>query len=182
MVKVTNSITGGVHAGTTIMTGSIGSLNISADGGDTSLDGIADTITDDLELRELVAEFRAELDRPGPRLAVLTKGESAVVHALLSLVGKNPTAELGLIAEEVAGRLSSRVKEYGATEAELVVEVVEFRAELDRPGPRLAVLTKGESAVVYGLLALVAGIRPDLDPIAEEVAERLAERVLEHDV
>lgn len=109
---VINSITGGVHHGVTIQGGDFANLDFASDGTNVSING--HTVSSDASSEDTaaqVAELRAELDRPGPRLAVLTKGESAAVYALLALVaGTHP--DLDPIAEELAGRISARVKEH----------------------------------------------------------------------
>ncbi|TGB05582.1 hypothetical protein [Streptomyces sp. MZ04] len=181
MARVINSITGGVHTGTVIMTGTLGSLNVDAKGGLTTLTGSGLPYGQDAELAAQATEFRFELDRSGPRLAVLTRGEAAVVHSLVTLVEGSAT-ELAPFAAALAARLAERVAEYEPGLCDLAVPAEEFTAELDRPGPRLAVLTKGESAVAYGLLAAVDKVRRELDPVAETVASRLSARVREYGV
>jgi hypothetical protein len=181
VARVTNSITGGVQTGAVIMAGTIGGLSIDVDGGVTILSGSALPDSKDAELAATAAEFTAELDRPGPRLAVLTRGETAVVHSLITLVEGTAT-QLAPLAAALTGRLTERVTEYDPAVRELSVAAAEFTAQLDRPGPRLAVMTKGESSVAYGLLAAVAEVQPELDPVAETVASRLAARVREYDV
>jgi hypothetical protein len=180
MTRVTNLITGGFQAGPTIMAGTIGNLNIDSDGRITTLSGSGAQGNEDAESGALSAEFRTELDRPGPRLAVLTRGEAAVVYSL-SRFASDAATDLGPLAEALAARLSDRVAEHDASGRELAVPIREFRAELDQPGPLLAVLTKGECAVAYELLAAVAATYPDLDPIAKAVASRLSARVREHE-
>ncbi|MCX4826606.1 hypothetical protein OG883_44000 [Streptomyces sp. NBC_01142] len=170
-----NSITGGVQTGTVIMAGTIGGLNLDANDGITTLTGSPDG-----ELDAMAAEFTVEFDRPGPRLAVLTSGETAAVHTLITLVEGTAT-QLAPLAAALTARLTERAAEYGPALRGLTVATAEFNVELDRPGPRLAVLTKGESRLAYALLAAVAGIRPDLDPVAETVASRLIARVREYD-
>ncbi|WP_274558122.1 hypothetical protein [Streptomyces spiramyceticus] len=112
MTRLTNSISGGVHHGVTIQGGDFANLDFASDGTNVSINGrTATPDSDPQDTAAQVAELRAELDRPGPRLAVLTKGESAAVYALLALVaGTHP--ELDPIAEELAGRISTRAKEY----------------------------------------------------------------------
>ncbi|WP_328973584.1 hypothetical protein [Streptomyces sp. NBC_00239] len=179
MTRVTNSITGGVHTGTVIMAGTIGGLNIDTDRGVTSLTGVTHCGVRDSELASMLAEFTDELDRPGPRLAVLTRGESAVVHCLLTLVEGTAT-QLSPLAAALAARLAERVAEHDPALRDLAVDEAEFTAALDRPGPRLAVLTKGESAVAYALLAAAAEERSELEDVAEAVASRLSSRAREY--
>ncbi|MER8119174.1 hypothetical protein [Streptomyces sp. NPDC094031] len=179
MTRVSNLITGGLQAGPTITAGTIVNLNIDSEGRVTTLRGSCPQSTEDAESGALAAEFRTELDRPGPRLAVLTQSEAAVVYSLSRFAGDVAT-DLDPLAEALATRLSDRVAEYGASGHGLAVPIREFRTELDRPGPLMAVLTQGECAVAYGLLAAVAAAYSDLDPIAKAIASRLSARMREH--
>ncbi|MGI5353041.1 hypothetical protein ACQEU8_33405 [Streptomyces sp. CA-250714] len=110
-MHVTNSISGGVHHGVTIQGGDLSSVDLSSDGTNVTINGRAVRATTEPEVQDqLVADLREDLDRPGPRLAVLTKGESAAVSTLLSLVAEHP--QLGRIADELGHRLFSRVEEH----------------------------------------------------------------------
>ncbi|MEW1760355.1 hypothetical protein AB0393_28075 [Streptomyces cyaneofuscatus] len=180
MAKVTNSITGGVQTGTVIMTGTIGALRIDDAGRIEEMSPCAGPGGQDTELASITADLRTGLDRPGPRLAVLTRGECSVVHALLTLV-EGAVLELAPVAAAVTGHLAERVAEHGEPLAELRAEAAALNRALDQRGPRLAVLSVGECAVAFQLLAALGPLRPDLQPVSRTVADRIAARSAEYD-
>lgn len=91
----------------------------------------------------------------GANIGVVTDGRDVTVNGIRTM----PTAPATEIRDEVA----------------------KLRAQVGQPGPRLALLTKGEAGAVYAMLAVVAGISPELDAVAEELANRLSARIKEHE-
>lgn len=59
-------------------------------------------------------------------------------------------------------------------------ELNAFRTRINERGPRLAVLTKGEAGVAFGLLALATGVSGELDDAAGELASRISARLQEY--
>ncbi|MFG2211964.1 hypothetical protein [Streptomyces sp. NPDC048638] len=178
MARVTNHITGGVHTGTLIMAGAIGYVGVGDDGGVTVQTGTPAPQDNDAELATITAELRTELDRPGPRLAVLTRGESAVVHALLTLL-EGAVLELAPSAAAVTRLLAERVAEHGQPLAELPADADGLTQELNEPGPLLAVLTLGECTATYLLLAALPTLHPGLEPVTRSLAARISARSAE---